>query len=87
LFLISYGLIYEINYKGFFIHAVYGKKVKIALFLSQPADQVLKDFLAYFLEQFEEYFKNEINLFVNKGDSSVFDRAKIIKMAKDILRI
>jgi hypothetical protein len=66
---------------------VYGKYVKMALFLSQPADQVLRDFLAYFLEQFEGTFKNEINSFISSGDTSVFDNGKINKMVKDILSI
>lgn len=77
----------EINYKGFFIHAAYGEKVKMALFLSQPADQILKDLLAYFLEQIEESFKNEIDVFIKSGDTSVFNKAQITKMAKDILNI
>jgi hypothetical protein len=77
----------EINYKGFFIHAAYGEKVKMALFLSQPADQILKDFLAYFLEQFEINFKNEIDLFKQSGDTSVFDKAKITKRARNFLSI
>jgi bisphosphoglycerate-dependent phosphoglycerate mutase len=77
----------EINYKGFFIHAAYGEKVKMALFLSQPADQILKDYLAYFLEQFEINFKNEIDLFKQSGDTSVFDKAKITKRARNFLSI
>ena len=77
----------EINYKGFFIHAAYGEKVKMALFLSQPADQILKDLLAYFLEQFEERFKNEISEFMRSGDTSVFKKSQLNKMAKDILSI
>ena len=77
----------EINYKGFFIHAAYGEKVKMALFLSQPADQILKDLLAYFLEQFVQSFKNEIDSFLKSGNTSVFNESKITKMAKDILNI
>jgi len=63
----------EINYKGFFIHAAYGEKVKMALFLTQPADQILKDLLAYFLEQFEQSFENEIGSFMKSGKTSVFN--------------
>ena len=77
----------EINYKGFFIHAAYGEKVKMALFLSQPADQILKDFLAYFLEQFEVNFKIEIDVFKQSGDTSVFDISKITKKVREYLSI
>jgi len=77
----------EINYKGVFIHAAYGENVKMALFLSQPSDQILKDLLAYFLEQFEDNFRNEIEIFKQSGDTSLFDTSKISKMAKDILSI
>ena len=77
----------EINYKGFFIHAAYGEKIKMALFLSQPADQILKDFLAYFLEQFEVNFKKEIDLFKQSGDTSAFDKSKITKKVREYLSI
>ena len=38
----------EINYKGFYVHAAYGQYIKLALFLTKPANQSLKERLAYF---------------------------------------
>jgi len=36
----------DINYKGLVVQGVYGEKSKIALFLSDPADQILKERLS-----------------------------------------
>ena len=77
----------EINYKGFFIHAVYGQLVKMALFLSEASDQILKERLAYFLEQFEENFKEQIELFKKTGNTSYFDSSKIIRMVRENLDV
>jgi len=77
----------EIDYKGFFIHAAYGEKIKLALFLSQPADQVLKEKLDYFLKEFEEKYQKQIDLFMKSGNASNFDNSKIIRMARKILDI
>ena len=77
----------EINYKGFFIQATYGKKVKIALFLSDPADQILKERLTYFLRYFERQYDNQIDVFKKRGDTSVFDEKEIIPIIKYILDI
>ena len=40
----------EINYKGFYVQAAYGKCTKLACFLSYPADKSLKDRLKYLIE-------------------------------------
>jgi hypothetical protein len=77
----------EINYKGFFIQATYGTKVKIALFLSDPADQILKERLKYFLKYFEHQYDNQINAFKDIGDTSIFDEKEIIPIIKYILDI
>ncbi|TFG03409.1 MAG: hypothetical protein EU542_02245 [Promethearchaeota archaeon] len=77
----------EINYKGFYIHATYGKWVKLALILSSPAKKSLKERLAYFLKDFEERYAEEINIFMETGNTRYFDSAKIIEDIKDILDI
>lgn len=77
----------EINYKGLYIHATYGKWVKIALILSTPAKKSLKERLAYFLKDFEERYVEEIKIFIETGNTGYFDSVKIIEDVKDILDI
>ncbi|MFW9877421.1 MAG: hypothetical protein ACFFG0_30395 [Candidatus Thorarchaeota archaeon] len=77
----------EIKYKGFYIHAVYGQWVKLALFLSKPAKKGLKERLAYFLQDFEDRYSEEINKFLETSRTTYFDSEKIVPDIKDILDI
>ena len=77
----------EINYKGLYIHAAYGKDVKMALFLSKPAHQSLKERLVYFLNQFVEHYYDQITTFKKTANVSVFDTQKIIFLIKEILSV
>ncbi|MFX0012724.1 MAG: hypothetical protein ACFE9R_20605 [Candidatus Hermodarchaeota archaeon] len=77
----------EISYKGFYIHAAYGQFVKIALFLSKPANQSLKERLMYFLNQFEEHYHDQILQFNKTGNTAVFNKERIDEMIKEILSI
>jgi len=77
----------EIKYKGFYIHAVYGQWIKLALFLSAPAEKGLKERLAYFLQDFEERYSEEINKFLETSRTTYFDSEKIIPDIKDILDV
>lgn len=77
----------EISYKGFYIHATYGKWVKLALILSTPAKKSLKERLAYFLKDFEDRYAEEISIFMETGNTRYFDSAKIIEDVRDILDI
>ena len=77
----------EINYKGFYIHAVHGKYVELALFLSKPAKLGLKERLAYFLKDFEERYDEEIQGFIRTGRTSYFDPERIHPDIKDILDV
>jgi hypothetical protein len=77
----------EIKYKGFYIHAVYGQWIKLALFLSEPAKKGLKERLAYFLKDFEERYSEEIKKFHETSKTTYFDHEKIIPDIKDILDI
>ena len=77
----------EINYKGLYIHAVHGKYVELALFLSKPAKLGLKERLAYFLKDFEERYDEEIQGFIRTGRTSYFDPEKIHPDIKDILDV
>jgi len=77
----------EINYKGLYIHAAYGESVKLALFLSKPAHQSLKERLVYFLNHFEKHYRDQINAFKKTANISVFDNQKISSLIKEILSI
>ncbi|MFW9820622.1 MAG: hypothetical protein ACFFE5_13510, partial [Candidatus Thorarchaeota archaeon] len=77
----------EIKYKGFYIHAVYGQWIKLALFLSEPAKKGLKERLAYFLQDFEERYSEEIKKFLETSKTSYFDSEKLIPDIKDILDV
>ncbi len=77
----------EINYKGLYIHAVHGKYVELALFLSKPAKLGLKERLAYFLKDFEDRYDEEIQGFIRTGRTSYFDPEKIHPDIKDILDV
>lgn len=77
----------EINYKGFYIHAVYGEHIKLALFLSRPASQSLKERLAYFLNHFEEHYHDQILNFKEIGNTAVFNKERIIELIKETLSV
>jgi hypothetical protein len=77
----------EINYKGFYVHAAYGEDVKLALFLSKPAHQSMKERLVYFLNHFEEHYHDQIQAFKKTANITVFDNQKISTLIKEILSI
>ncbi|MGV9172667.1 MAG: hypothetical protein ACOC44_11075 [Promethearchaeia archaeon] len=77
----------EINYKGFFVQAAYGELVKVALFLNESADQILKERIDYFIKYFERKYREQIKRFNNTGNTSVFNNDRIIRDAKRILLI
>jgi len=77
----------EISYKGFYVHAAYGQFIKMALFLSKPANQNLKERLTYLLNQFEEHYHDQILQFAKTGNTAVFDKDKIIELIKEILSV
>lgn len=77
----------EISYKGFYVHAAYGKQIKLALFLSEPANQSLKERLFYFLNQFEVHYEDQINKFVETGNSAIFNKEKITEIVKELLSV
>lgn len=77
----------EINYKGFYIHAAYGDYVKMALFLSKPALQNLKERLIYFLNHFEDHYHDQILQFNKTGNTAVFDKPRIVELIKEIISV
>ncbi len=83
----SDNILEDINYKGVYIQAAYGKLVKIALFLSKPSDQILKERLAFFIRHFEEKNKMKIEKFIKSGEASLFDSKEFKKHLEKILLI
>ena len=77
----------EISYKGFYVHAAYGQYIKLALFLSKPANKNLKERLAYLLNQFEEHYHDQILQFTKTGNTAVFDKDRIVELIKEILSV
>ncbi len=77
----------EINYKGFYVHAAYGQYIKLALFLSKPAEKNLKERLIYLLNQFEEHYHDQILQFNRTGNAAVFDKDRIVELIKEILSV
>ncbi|MBD3213663.1 MAG: hypothetical protein GF311_13725 [Candidatus Lokiarchaeota archaeon] len=77
----------EINYKGFYVQAAYGKSVKMALFLSDQADKSLKERVDFLLEYFESNFSEEIEKFRDSGDTSILKDEKILPIVRQFLNI
>ncbi|MFO7795621.1 MAG: hypothetical protein ACQERB_01950 [Promethearchaeati archaeon] len=75
----------DINYKGLYVQASYGKNIKAALFLSDPADKSLKERLNYLVNYIETHYNNEIQEFRKTGDTSNFDEKKINPLIIEIL--
>jgi hypothetical protein len=81
------SLLEDINYQGFYIQAVYAVQIKIALFLSEPSDQVLKERLSFFIKYIENRYIEQILKFKNTMELSLFDDDDFIYLAKKILKI
>jgi len=77
----------EINYKGFYVQAAYGKSTKLACFLSIPADKSLKDRLKHLIELFEEKYEDKIEKFKLSGNTNLFDSHEIIYLIKEIIDV
>ena len=75
----------EINYKGFYVQAAYGKYTKIVTFLSEPASRSFKERLMYLNKTFERTYYNEILQFQNSGDIDLFNNGEIHSLIKEIL--
>ena len=77
----------EINYKGFYVQAAYGKFTKLACFLSIPADKSLKERLKHLIGLFEEKYEDNINKFRLSGDTNLFDSNEIFYLIKEIIDV
>jgi len=77
----------EINYKGFYVQAAYGKFTKLACFLSTPADKSLKERLKHLIGLFEEKYEDNIREFRLSGNTNLFDSSEIIYLIKEIIDV
>ncbi len=77
----------EINYKGFYVQAAYGKSTKLACFLSIPADKSLKERLKHLIGLFEERYEDEIEKFKISGNTELFNSREIIYLIKEIIDV
>ena len=77
----------DINYKGFYVQASNGDFVKIACFLSEPADESLRERLDYFIKFFEEKYQDKIVAFIETGNMRYFNKEEILNLIKEILDI
>ncbi|MHA1669800.1 MAG: hypothetical protein ACTSV5_04385 [Promethearchaeota archaeon] len=77
----------EINYKGFYVQAAYGKITKLACFLSAPADKSLKERLKHLIELFEEKYEEKIKNFKISGNTNLFDDHEINYLIEEIIDV
>jgi len=77
----------EINYKGFYIQAAYGKYTKVVCFLAEPADENFRERLNFLINEFEKIYEDKIKLFQKNGDTEFFEKEEIQNFVKSILDI
>ena len=77
----------EINYKGLYVQAVYGKYIEIVCFLFKPSDSSFKERLNYLTNLFETLYHEQIELFKKTGKTNLFDEVEILSITKEILDI
>ena len=77
----------EINYQGFIVQIISGDLLNAAMFLTKPANQILKERMMHFITRFEEVFAEPIADYKASGITSVFPENRITDLAKDLLLI
>jgi hypothetical protein len=77
----------EINYQGFIVEIISGAILNVAIFLTKPANQILKERMKHFIDQFEHQFSTEIAEYKETRNVAVFPENQIRKLAKEILSI
>jgi hypothetical protein len=77
----------EINYQGFVVDIISGEQLNVAILLTEPANQILKERMKHFIHQFEILFMREISEYKKTSNVSVFLENRIKKLAIDILSI
>ena len=77
----------EINYKGFYVQASYGKDIELVCFLFKPSDVSFKERLNYLTNLLETHYHEEIELFKKTSDANLFNENEILSIIKEILDI
>jgi len=77
----------EINYKGFYVQASYGKDIELVCFLFKPSDASFKERLNYLTNLFETLYHEEIEMFKKTSDANLFNEVEILLIMKEILDI
>ncbi|MFX1417773.1 MAG: hypothetical protein ACFE9N_02505 [Promethearchaeota archaeon] len=77
----------EINYKGFYVQASYGKDIELVCFLFKPSDVSFKERLNYLTYLFETLYQEEIEIFRKTSDANLFNEEEILLITKEILDI
>ena len=77
----------EINYKGFYVQASYGKDIELVCFLFKPSDASFKERLNYLTNLLETHYHEQIEMFKKTGDANLFNENEILSIIKEILDI
>ncbi|MFW9876638.1 MAG: hypothetical protein ACFFG0_26380 [Candidatus Thorarchaeota archaeon] len=77
----------EINYKGFYVQASYGKDIELVCFLFKPSDPSFKERLNYLTNLFETLYQEELEMFRKTSDATLFKEEEILLITKEILDI
>ena len=77
----------EINYKGLYVQATYGKYVHLVSFLFKPADASFKERLNYLTNLFETNYHEQIEQFRKTSDTNLFNQVEILTIIKEVLDI
>jgi hypothetical protein len=77
----------EINYQGFIVEIISGDLLNVAIFLTKPANEILKERMSHFIFQFEKQFSDSIAEYKRTGNVAVFPENRIKELARDLLSI
>ncbi|MBA7653639.1 hypothetical protein ES703_61496 [subsurface metagenome] len=77
----------EINYKGLYVQATYGKYIHLVCFLFKPADASFKERLNYLTNLLESNYIKQIEMFKKTGDTNLFNQEEILTIIKEVLDI
>ena len=70
----------EINYKGFYVQASYGKDIELVCFLFKPSDASFKERLNYLTNLFETHYQEQIEMFKKTSDANLFNDNEILSL-------
>jgi hypothetical protein len=77
----------QINYQGFVVEIISGETLNVAVLLTKPANQILKERMKHFIHEFELQYTEKIATYRETSNVAVFSEGRIKKLAKDLLSI